>query len=230
MEIYGLQKLTLLDYPGLVACTIFTGGCNFRCPFCHNSSLVTGLKQNTPIPITEIEHFLERRSKVLDGVCVSGGEPLLQPDLADFLSYVKALGYHIKLDTNGSYPARLEALLQAGLLDYIAMDVKNDLPHYAETAGLSLVDIGAIQSSIQLIRESGLAHEFRTTIVKGLHTPERIANISRMLGPEEGYFLQSFVDSGQLIDASCQGCSREEMMELLAAARESSPKAELRGI
>jgi len=230
MEIYGLQKLTLLDYPGLVACTLFTGGCNFRCPFCHNAPLVLEKAQTKPIPMQEVEAFLHQRRRLLDGVCISGGEPLLQSGLEDFLSYIKSLGYKIKLDTNGSLPARLQALLSAGLLDYVAMDIKNDLPHYAETIGLPLVDIAAIQRSISLLRNSGLPHEFRTTIVKGFHDPQRIRNLAQMIAGEEKYFLQNFVDSGQLIDANTRGCSREEMEEMLAAAREFVPGTELRGI
>ena len=140
------------------------------------------------------------------------------------------MGYKIKLDTNGSLPARLQALLSAGLLDYVAMDIKNDLPHYAETIGLPLVDIAAIQRSISLLRNSGLPHEFRTTIVKGFHDPQRIRNLAQMIAGEEKYFLQNFVDSGQLIDANTRGCSREEMEEMLAAAREFVPGTELRGI
>ncbi|MDO4733506.1 MAG: anaerobic ribonucleoside-triphosphate reductase activating protein [Bacillota bacterium] len=230
MEIYGLQKLTLLDYPGQVACTLFTGGCNFRCPFCHNSPLVLENAQSSPIPLQEVESFLQKRRKLLDGVCISGGEPLLQSGLEDFLSYIKSLGYKIKLDTNGSLPARLEALLSAGLLDFVAMDIKNALPHYAETIGLPLVDIAAIQRSISLLRECGLPHEFRTTIVKGYHDPARISELTQMIAGEENYFLQNFVDSGQLIDPSVRGCSREEMEEMLAAARKHVPGAELRGI
>lgn len=230
MEIYGLQKLTLLDYPGLVACTLFTGGCNFRCPFCHNSPLVTNLAQSQPIPMAEIESFLQKRKHTLDGVCVGGGEPLLQKDLLPFLSYIKSLGYRIKLDSNGSFPAALEQIIRSDVLDYIAMDIKNDLPHYAETAGLPLLDIANIQKSISLIQESGLDYEFRTTIVRGHHTPERIRNISLLLQPEDKYFLQNFVDSGHLIDPESQGCSPEEMQLMLAAARENLPKAALRGI
>ncbi len=230
MDIYGLQKLTLLDYPGRVACTLFTGGCDFRCPFCHNALLVTDLDKAEPFSEADVMDFLARRRGVLDGVCVTGGEPLLQPDLADFLAQVKALGYLVKLDTNGSHPNRLKPLLRSGLVDYVAMDVKNDLAHYAETVGRPLLDLTSIQESIRLIRECGLEHEFRTTLVRGFHTPERLANIGRMLEGESRYFLQAFVDSGHLIDPSQKGCSKQEMVDMLAAVRVYIPQAELRGV
>ena len=140
------------------------------------------------------------------------------------------MGYQVKLDTNGSHPARLQQIIQSGTVDYLAMDIKNDLPHYAETVGLPLVDVGAIQSSIHLIRESGVDYEFRTTIVQGLHTPERIAGIGAMIPDANRYFLQNFVDSGQLLDESCQGCSPQEMRAMLEAVRPMVPQAELRGL
>lgn len=136
MKIYGLQKLTLLDYPEKVACTVFTGGCNLRCPFCHNASLVLGTQGAEEIPQDSLFAFLKKRSGLLDGVCVSGGEPLLQPDLADFLQQVRELGYSVKLDTNGCFPERLRELVKRGLVDYVAMDVKNSPGHYAETVGV----------------------------------------------------------------------------------------------
>lgn len=230
MQIYGLQKLTLLDYPGQVACTLFTGGCNFRCPFCHNSLLVTQPVNAKPLPPQEVENFLQRRRRLLDGVCITGGEPLLQSDLLPFLHHLKEFGYRVKLDTNGSFPTRLQQVIQSGTVDYVAMDIKNDLPHYAETVGLPLVNVGAIQTSIQLIQESGLAYEFRTTIVQGLHTPERIAGIGAMIPAAQHYFLQNFVDSGQLLDESCQGCTPQEMRAMLEAVRPLVPAAELRGL
>lgn len=141
MVICGIQKLTLLDYPGKVACTIFTGGCNFRCPFCHNADLVTG-KPEVTVTGEEIFRFLRKRQGLLDGVCISGGEPLLQPDLEDFIRGVRSLGYSVKLDTNGSMPDKLESLAEKGLLDYVAMDLKNAPEHYGRTIGAETYDVG----------------------------------------------------------------------------------------
>jgi pyruvate formate lyase activating enzyme len=151
MKICGLQKLTLLDFPGRVACTVFTGGCGLRCPFCHNASLVTGVESAGEIPEEEVLAYVKKRSGMLDGVCVTGGEPLLRPDLAPFLEKVRALGYLVKLDTNGSFPGRLKALAGAGLLDYVAMDVKNSLPRYAGTIGVAGFDTAPVEESIRFL-------------------------------------------------------------------------------
>ena len=150
MVICGIQKLTLLDYPGKVACTIFTGGCNFRCPFCHNRDLVTGEAEERLDP-EQVFRFLKKRQGILDGVCISGGEPLMQPELEDFIREVRSLGYCVKLDTNGSLPDRLEYLADQGLLDYVAMDLKNSPEHYGRTVGEALCDVERIDRSIRLL-------------------------------------------------------------------------------
>ncbi len=227
MNIQGYQKLTLLDFPGRTACTVFTGGCNLRCPFCHNAGLVrTPLAEQNATE--EVLAFLAKRQGILDGVCVTGGEPLLQPDLADFLRQVKAMGYAVKLDTNGSLPERLAALLATGLVDYVAMDVKSSPAGYAAAAGVE-VDTAVFDRSIRILRESGIPHEFRTTAVRGIHTPEDFAAIGGWLGDVPAYFIQRFVDSGHLLGEGFTPFSMEEMEHLLTVVREHIPAAQLRG-
>ena len=227
MNVQGYQKLTLLDFPGRLACTVFTGGCNLRCPFCHNGGLVRTPLANSGLE-AEVLTYLKGRRGLLDGVCITGGEPLLQPDLERFVREVKEMGYLVKLDTNGSLPHKLEALLSTGLLDYVAMDVKSALADY-ETAVGTAVDAAAFARSIALIKASGIAHEFRTTAVKGIHTAAHFEAIGRLLG-DEPYFIQQFVDSGDLLGTGCAAFTPEESRELLAAARIYIPRAALRGI
>ena len=226
--IAGLQKMTLLDYPGRVAATVFTGGCNLRCPFCHNSSLVL---EKPEILMTEEKFFsfLSTRGGLLDGVCVTGGEPLLRGDIIPFLSKIKEAGFKVKLDTNGFFPAKLKEILRLNLADYVAMDIKNSLPLYSLTCGVK-ADTEKVRESIEILRTSGVDHEFRTTCVKGYHTEESIKELASLISGEEKYFLQNFVDSGALIDPTCQGLSGEEMNLLLQAARKYVPAAQLRGV
>ena len=227
MNIQGFQKLTLLDYPGHTACTVFTGGCNLRCPFCHNADLV-----RTPIAgpnlTDEVLTYLARRQGILDGVCITGGEPLLQPDLVDFLRQVKELGYAVKLDTNGALPDRLAALLDTGLVDYVAMDVKSSPAGYAAAAGVD-TDWTVFDRSIRILQDSGVPHEFRTTAVGGLHTPEDFAAIGGWLSGTSAYYIQRFVDSGRLLGEGFTPFSIEEMEHLLTVVREKIPTAQLRG-
>ncbi|MBQ8683824.1 MAG: anaerobic ribonucleoside-triphosphate reductase activating protein [Clostridia bacterium] len=227
MNIQGFQKLTLLDFPGRTACTVFTGGCNLRCPFCHNAGLV-----RTPMAeknrTDEVLDYLARRQGILDGVCVTGGEPLLQPDLTEFLRQVKALGYAVKLDTNGSLPDRLAPVLDTGLVDYVAMDVKSSPAGYASATG-SDTDPAVYDRSVQLLRGSGIPHEFRTTAVKGLHTLADFAAIGQWLCGADRYFIQRFVDSGNLLGEGFQPFSDEEMAGLLEQVLPYIPRAQLRG-
>jgi pyruvate formate lyase activating enzyme len=230
MLIKGLQKLTLLDFPEKMACTLFTFGCNFRCPFCHNASLVLSDRADDAV-ITEEEFFsfLQKRRGMLEGVCISGGEPTLQPDLPDFIRKVKELGYAVKLDTNGYRPAVLRALIDEGLLDYVAMDIKNSLPRYPETVGISRFDTAPIEESMSLLMENRVPFEFRTTLVKGLHTPESIAEMGRRLAGDERFFLQTFEDSGDLISDGLSGFDREETEALLSVLCNYVPNAQIRG-
>ncbi len=227
MNIQGYQKLTLLDFPGKTACTVFTGGCNLRCPFCHNAGLVrTPLAEQNATE--EVLGYLAQRRGILDGVCVTGGEPLLQPDLADFLRDVRDLGYAIKLDTNGTLPDRLADLLGQGLVDYVAMDVKSSPQGYDLATGAT-VDVAVYDRSIRLLRDSGLPHEFRTTAVGGIHTPADFAAIGQWLAGADAYYIQRFVDSGQLLGEGFYPFSIEEMEHLLTTVREYIPAAQLRG-
>jgi len=227
MNIQGFQKLTLLDYPGRTACTVFTGGCNLRCPFCHNADLVrTPIAQ--PNLTQEVLTYLARRRGILDGVCITGGEPLLQPDLTDFIRQIKELGYAVKLDTNGSLPDRLAALLGTGLVDCVAMDVKSSPAGYAAAAGTD-GDAAVYDRSIRILRESGVAHEFRTTAVKGIHTPADFTAIGEWLAGVPAYYIQRFVDSGRLLGVGYSAFSIDEMEHLLTVVREHIPAAQLRG-
>ena len=229
MIIKGFQKLTLLDFPGRTACTVFTGGCNFRCPFCHNALLVT---EQDDIFYTEEEIFdhLKLRKNVLDGVAVTGGEPLLQKDIERFLYEIKDLGYAVKLDTNGSFPEKLKGILELGLADYVAMDIKNCKEKYAETIGVKEFDIAPVEESMEILKNSGVDYEFRTTVTENFHTNEDIEKLAQWIKGTPKYFLQNFVDSGMLIDGSCKGVSRPQMREMLEIVKKYIPQAELRGI
>lgn len=226
MRLLGLQRLTLLDYPERVACTVFTGGCNLRCPFCHNASLVL----NTDEEISEGEFFafLESRVGRLDGVCISGGEPTLQADIFDFARKIKALGFLVKLDTNGTRPEVISALLAEGLLDYIAMDIKNSPAKYAETAGVSAIDLSQILKSIKIISGSGISHEFRTTVTQELHSEADIREICKILHRDAKYYLQSYRDEGEILKKGLSTPTEEHISALLHAAREFLPFAEKR--
>ncbi|MCH5273006.1 MAG: anaerobic ribonucleoside-triphosphate reductase activating protein [Lachnospiraceae bacterium] len=213
MEFHGLNKLTLLDFPEHLACTVFTGRCNLRCPFCHNAGLVLSPENEPVIAPEEIFRFLEKRQGTLEGICVTGGEPTLQADLLSFLRRCKELGYLVKLDTNGTRPDVLSAALREDLLDYIAMDIKNCPARYAETAGLSLVRLSAFEESITLIRGSGIPYEFRTTVVREFHTKEDLLAVGEWLKGSKRYALQAFLNSGNLIGSGLSGYSAEELRE-----------------
>ncbi len=229
MKIKGLQKTTLLDYPGKVACTIFTESCNFRCPFCHNASLVTKTNDMPYMTEEEIFAFLKKRTGILDGVCITGGEPLLQHDIIPFLQTVRSMGYSIKLDTNGAFPEKLKQLSELKLIDFIAMDIKNTREKYAVTAGTSQTP-EKVYESIKFIMECGLPYEFRTTVVQELHTKEDIEAIAKMISGAEKYALQCFKDSGDLICDNYSAHSEETMREMLELVKPFVKNAELRGI
>lgn len=228
MKISGLQKLTLLDYPGKVACTVFLFGCNLRCPFCHNASLALGIEQNE-IKYDELMAFLDKRKGLLQGVCVTGGEPLINKDIAVLLADIKSRGFLVKLDTNGTDPDLLKDVTEAGYVDYIAMDIKNSLEKYPLTVGHD-VNTDDIKKSISYIMGCGKDYEFRTTVVKGYHTDDDFRSIGKLIRGTKKYFLQNFVDSGDLIGINVSGFSREEMLHFLNSAREYIPEAEVRGI
>ena len=230
MQISGFQKMTLLDFPGRVACTVFTAGCNMRCPFCHNAVLVTHIDNSVSFSEEEILDYLNKRKGLLDGVCITGGEPLLQAGIEDFIAKVKAIGYAVKLDTNGTFPEKLISLVDKGLVDYVAMDIKNCKEKYAATAGMSVLDIGAVEQSMEFLLEGKVDFEFRTTIVKELHTVEDIAAIGKWIKGAPRYFLQNFVDSGDLICSDMNSVSRDELCKMQQKAQEFVVNTEIRGI
>lgn len=230
MVISGLQKLTLLDFPGRTACTVFSGGCNLRCPFCHNAALVLEPETVAPIPESELFALLDKRKGVLDGVCITGGEPLLHDDIGELLKKIKQRGYLVKLDTNGFYPDRLRRLVDEGLVDYVAMDVKSSHGGYARAVGVPNPDMARVAESIELLLSDKVDHEFRTTVVKGIHTKDDIVGAAKMIKGAKRYFLQKFVDSGNLISGGFEAYSNEEMRQLLALAAPYVQSAGLRGV
>lgn len=230
MLICGLQKTTLLDFPGHVAATIFTGGCNFRCPFCHNSGLLPGSLE-AEYEVTEVLAFLKKRKGILGGVCITGGEPTLQPDLEDFICRVRELGLLVKLDTNGYMPETLERLCGLGLLDYVAMDIKAGRSHYGDVAGMDGLVMERIDRSIAFLVNGAVPFEFRTTVVKGLHTEEDFREIGPWIEGCSSYFLQCFAESGEVLAPDRFGAfSREEMAGFAGIVGPYVGNAGIRGI
>ena len=229
MLINGFQKMTLLDFPGKVACTVFLGGCNFRCPFCHNAGLVLGSNPES-YKEEEILSYLEKRKGLLDGVCITGGEPTLRPDLLPFIQKVKALGFAVKLDTNGTNPALLKELLDKELVDYVAMDIKNSFEKYPETCGLDVMELDSIKESIALLIGGKVDFEFRTTVVSPLHTAEDIEALAKEISGAEKYFIQNFVDSGELLGGGMTALPRETLDQMLTTAKKYIPETQLRGV
>lgn len=212
MLISGFDKVTLLNYPGLVACTIFTKGCNLKCPFCHNSSLISG-NDDTYIDEDEIFKYLNKRKNIIEGVCISGGEPLLQKDIKEFIRKIKSLGLKVKLDTNGTNPDLILSLINDNLLDYIAMDIKNIKSKYELTSGAK-VKIDNILKSINIIENSGIDYEFRTTIIKEFHTLSDISYISKKLDKKSKYYIQNFVKSDAVLDKNLHSFTSDELKEM----------------
>lgn len=230
MKIMGLQKLTLLDFPEHMACTVFTGGCNFRCPFCHNAGLVTATDYESVINENEFFDFLKKRQGILDGVCITGGEPTLQPDLENFILKIRALGYAVKLDTNGFLPDRLISLADRGLIDYVAMDIKSSPKGYSLATGIKDFDIAPIKRSVEFLLKGNIKFEFRTTVVRELHTEQDILDIAKWLKGSEQYYLQKFEDSGNLITNGLHGYDENEMRTLLNLLKTYLPNAQIRGV
>ena len=232
MHIEAYQKLTLLDFPGRTAATIFTHGCNFRCPFCHNAGLVVR-KSESQIDENELFDYLEKRKKLLDGVCITGGEPLLQNDIADFIRKIKALGYQVKLDTNGSMPEKLEELIKEGIIDYVAMVIKNSPQKYALTAGTTQDIVSKVQKSVNILLNSTIDYEFRTTVTGNLHTEEDMRAIGEWIKGAKAYYLQPFKDSGDIVAGGEKApefeCSKAHSETLLDAVKPFLPNAAIRG-
>ncbi len=212
MQIAGMTKLTLLDYPGKLACTLFTPGCQLRCPFCHNAQLaLADPNKPTGFTIDEVISYLKKRCNIIEGVCISGGEPLIQDGIIDFIKDVKNLGYLVKLDTNGGFPDRLAQLLDLELIDYVAMDIKNCISRYAETCGHQSIDLSPFRRSISLIQKSNISYEFRSTIVRELHKKENILQFNAWNIDTSRLFLQSFQDSANVLQPGLHGYNTEEM-------------------
>ena len=230
MVFHGFQKMTMLDFPGYVACTVFTPGCNFRCPFCHNSLLVTKLNENEMYSEDEILAYLKKRKGVIDGICISGGEPLMHDDIFDFVKKVKETGVLVKIDTNGSFPDKLKKLIDSGNIDYVAMDIKNCPEKYSKTTGIQDFDITPIRKSVELLLEGRIAYEFRTTVVKELHTPQDMVEIGELIKGADKYFLQHFIESESNIQQGLTALDREEMENLRNSVVRFVKNAELRGI
>ncbi|MCR5060822.1 MAG: anaerobic ribonucleoside-triphosphate reductase activating protein [Saccharofermentans sp.] len=232
MIIAGLQRLTLLDFPEHVACTVFTWGCNFRCPFCHNSALVLPdkIKGEDMMDTEEFFAFLDKRRGRLDGVAITGGEPLIQQDIKEFMRRIRSMGFLVKLDTNGSFPDRLREILDEGLADYVAMDIKSDPDGYSTAIGVADAPTDKILQSIRILKESGIPFEFRTTVIDELHDENTFEGIGKLIEGADRYYLQMFEDSGELIEEGrFHAPSEEKMQRLLAVARKWIPNAQIRG-
>ena len=228
MDINGLQKLTLLDYPGKTACTVFLAGCDLRCPFCHNSELWG--KAPAVMDDGELLKFLEKRRGLLEGVAFTGGEALLRPELPELMGRIKALGYPVKLDTNGTHPERLRRLIDEGLVDYAAMDVKNSRERYALTCGLESMDTEPIENSIALLKEGRVPYEFRTTVVAPLHDEASFTDIARMIDGAENYFLQPFTDRDTVLYKGFAAPTADEMQRYLGIVSPHVKHAAIRGM
>ena len=232
MILKGIQKTTLLDFPTKVACTVFTAGCNFRCPFCHNASLVLGSDNSGTVNIDEFFEYLKKRRNILDGVCITGGEPLLQKDIKEFMARIKELGYAVKLDTNGSKPEILKELIELGLVDYVAMDIKGSRAKYDLICGTENKKfMEEVSQSVDILLENKVDYEFRTTVVRELHEKEDFHDIGKWISGTDKYFLQQFKDSGDLISSNgFSAYNKEEMEELLDVVKAYIPSAQLRGV
>ena len=229
MKIHGLQKMTLLDFPGHVACTVFLGGCDLRCPYCHNYELATG-KVPPVMEEEELFAFLAKRKGLLDGVAITGGEPCLHRDLPEFIAKIREMGFSVKLDTNGTHPAVLAEVLERGLVEYVAMDVKNSPDKYAMTAGLQTLDIGPIRESIELLKNAGIEYEFRTTVVDELHEAGDFEEIGRWIEGARHYFLQCFTDRDTVPFEGLSAPSKEKLEACAAVVSKYVKDVQIRGV
>ena len=230
MEIGGFQKVTLLDFPTKIACIVFTKGCNFKCPYCQNGSLVLNTEDGDLIDLEEIFSYLEKRKKVLDGVCISGGEPLIQKNIKELLIKIKSMGFLVKLDTNGTNPITLKELIELKLVDYVAMDIKNSFSKYDITVGGVNPFVENIKKSIEILEETNIPHEFRTTIVKELHTINDILEIGKMFCPKTKYYLQNYEESDNVIKKGMHGFSSLELKKKKNSLKKIMPNLIIRGI
>lgn len=230
MVINGMEKLTLLDYPENTACLIFTQGCNFRCPFCHNKDLLMDSNCDGIIDEKEVFAYLEKRKGLIDGICISGGEPLLQKDIERFISKIKEMGFKVKLDTNGSSPIKLKELIDKGLLDYVAMDIKNDFDNYNKTSGVNIINIENIKKSIAILENSKILYEFRTTIVKQFHNIHQLENICEYIGCNAKYYIQNYRDCANVLQDGLDGFAQDELLNIQDVLHSKYPNVVVRGV
>ena len=228
MKLCGFQKTTLLDYPGHIAAVLFTGGCNFRCPFCHNRELLPA-DAEAVFTAEEILNVLKKRAGILEGVCITGGEPLLQPDIEDFIRSIRSLGLEIKLDTNGSRPERLKQLCEKHLLDYVAMDIKNSRESYGRTVGIEGYDVDKVQKSVEYLLGGAVPYEFCTTVVLEYHRRSDFESIGRWIAGAERYYLQRFICSEGVIREGLHRYNDSIMEQALEIVKKDVPAARLRG-
>lgn len=230
IKIYGLQKLSLLDYPGKMACTVFTGGCNFRCPFCHNKSLVFLNPNEQEISSDEVLTYLDERKNVLDGICITGGEPLLHEGLESFLQEVRKTNLNIKLDTNGSNLEKLKGLVEKGLIDYVAMDIKNTEELYPKTVGIPELNFNEIKKTIKYLLENHIEYEFRTTLVKEFHEDTNFDDLGKMIKGCKNYYLQMFEDHGTCIEQGLSALPKEKVVKIKETMQKYCENVKIRGI
>lgn len=229
MRLGGLQKITLLDFPGAVACTVFTSGCNLRCPFCHNSPLIGKLPDEELISEKDLFDLLKKRKGVLDGVAVTGGEPLMQPDIEQFIKKIKDEGFKVKLDTNGTYPDKLKGLIEKGLVDYVAMDIKAPLDKYKTVGGTEVFN-DKIKESVDILLKSSIPYEFRTTVVNELHDACDFDKIGELIKGADAYYIQSFKDSGNILKSGLTSPSKEDLQSYLEIAKKYVENSHIRGV
>ena len=229
LNIQGLQKTTLLDYPGNVAATVFLGGCNMRCPFCHNMNLVTSGSSGA-YSEEEILDFLSGRAKLLDGVCVTGGEPTLYDELPSFLRLIKELNLKTKLDTNGTNPQMIKDLIKNGLVDYIAMDIKSSLSDYGRACGVEDIKLALVKESIDILINGDCEYEFRTTAVREFLSKDNVKNIAVLLRGAKRYYLQGYVESEYVPDKTLHGLEKETLLQYVKELSASIESVEIRGL
>lgn len=229
MDIYGLEKLSLVDYDGFVAATVFTGSCNFKCGFCHNSALVLDYKTLPPIAESEILRYLKKRKGILEGLCITGGEPTLNPDLPEFIKKVKDIGYSVKVDTNGTNPEMVKLLVKEGLADYFAVDIKNDRAHYAEIIGFKTFDTQKIEQTVEFLLSGQVGYEFRTTLIAEYHKAENIKRIGEWIKGADKYFMQKFKSGDNCIAQNLSPVSEEKAKDFAEIIRPFVKSVGLRG-
>lgn len=229
MVIQGLKKFSLLDYPGKMACTVFTAGCNFRCPYCYYKPLVMDTHENRNIPVEDVYAFLEKYQGILDGICLTGGEPLIQHGVEEFLAHVVGLGYTVRLETNGSFPDKLKRLVCEGLVSYVAMDIKNSPESYGKTVGIQGYDVEKVNNSVEFLLSDLVPYEFCTTVVLEFHRRSDFESIGRWIANAKRYYLQSFLNSEQVIQPGLHKYNDYIMEQALEIVRKEVPSAKLRG-